>query len=233
MVRRVVNYMLLCGLGVAVISCINTPEFSVEPSISFNSIVFKKGLTEFDADTLRVTMDFTDGDGDLGLNKDYDVGPPYNELFGFYKADSTYVTYADRFNPKYDTLPPYEFPYYCTNYFIQDNDTIFVVKNKFHFNIFVKYFVKKNGVYSEFDWVTAFDPICGETFNGRFPILENLNRNKPLEGKLSYNMTSAGFELLFRQDTLKLQIQIVDRALHESNVVETPDFVLKDITVGG
>ena len=145
---------------------------------------------------------------------------------------------SDRNNPAFDTLPPYEFPYYCTNYVLEEDatgaiDTFYVQQNEFHNNIHVKFFTKNNGVYEEFDWVTEFDPICGESFNGRYPLLAPVGREKPLEGKLKYKMSSAGFELLFRQDTLKLEVYLYDRALHKSNVIETPDFVLKDITLGG
>ena len=97
----------------------------------------------------------------------------------------------------------------------------------------MKYFVKKNGEYTEFDFETAFDPLCGETFDGRYPILNPDGRDRPLEGVLKYKMQSAGFELLFRLDTLMLEVYIYDRALNRSNVIQTPDFVLRDITIGG
>ena len=93
--------------------------------------------------------------------------------------------------------------------------------------------MKKNGVYNEFDFETAFDPLCGETFDGRYPLLNAGGRDRPLEGVLKYKMQSAGFELLFRLDTLMLEVFIYDRALNKSNVIRTPDFILRDITIGG
>ncbi len=216
-------------------ACYTPPEFPVEPSISFNTIAFKKGATQFDPDTLILTINFRDGDGDLGLqSQGPDTGEPYNALWYFTKNDGSFVTLADRSLPGFDTLlPPYEFPYFCINYTIAGDDTLYVEPNEYHYNIHVKYFVKKNGVYTEFDWLTAFDPLCGETFNGRFPLLNDPNRSRPLEGKLKYKMKSAGFELIFRQDTMKLDVFIIDRALNISNTISTPDFVLKNITVGG
>jgi len=224
---------LLLLLGLFVSSCLTPPEFPVTPAIDYFDVTFQKGASDFDADTLAVTVSFQDGDGDLGLSKDFDNGPPYNNLFYFVKPDGTFLRLSDRNNPPYDTLPAYTFPYYCTNYVVEDIDTFYVQQNKYHHNYFVKYFTKKNGVYEEFNWVTAFDPICGETFNGRYLLLGNPNREKPLEGKLKYKMSSAGFELLFRQDTLMLEIFILDRALNQSNTIRTPDFVLKNITLGG
>ena len=93
----------------------------------------------------------------------------------------------------------------------------------------MKFFVKKNGTYTEFDWEVAFDPQCSDNFNGRFPILSDLT-NSPLEGKLRYGLTSSGFNFLFRNDTLKLEVYIKDRSLNISNFIETPDFTLKSIT---
>jgi len=235
--KRYLSGVIIAILIMLVVSaCFQAPEFANEPFISFNSVIFKKGATELDPDSLIVTINFQDGDGDLGLrSQGADTGSPYHDLWVIPKDDGSgdLVTLADRALPDYDTLPPYEFPYYCTNYTVTGDDTLYVQPNKFHFNIYVKYFVKKNGIYTEFDWLTAFDPICGQTFNGRYLLLNDSNNDKPLEGKLAYKMKSAGFELLFRQDTLKLDVYIIDRALNISNTISTPDFVLKDVTVGG
>lgn len=229
--KHVVTGLIL--LLVVMASCLTPPSFPVTPEISFNSVTFQKGETNLDADTLALTINFQDGDGDLGLRANIDVGEPYNSIYFWLKGDGELLKYSDRNTAPYDTLPPYDFPFYCTNYVIEEADTFYVTQNEFHNNIFVKFFVKKNGVYEEFNWVTEFDPICGESFNGRYPLLSDVGREKPLEGKLKYKMSSAGFELLFRQDTLKLEVFIYDRALNKSNVIESPDFVLKDITLGG
>lgn len=220
-------------LGASLSSCLTPPTFPVTPEIGYQAVTFQKGETSLDGDTLALTITFQDGDGDLGLRPNVDVGEPYNSLFYWLKGDGELLQYSDRHTPPFDTLPPYAFPYYCTSYVVDEADTFYVTQNEFHNNIFIKFFVKKNGVYDEFDWVTEFDPICGESFNGRYPLLGTIGREKPLEGKLKYKMSSAGFELLFRQDTLKLEVYIYDRALNKSNIIETPDFVLKDVTLGG
>ena len=96
--------------------------------------------------------------------------------------------------------------------------------------------MKKNGIYTKFDFLALFEPQCNPlTFNGSYHLLNlpDPNRSRPLEGKLKYSMESAGWELIFRQDTMKLDIYIYDRALNKSNTITTPDFVLKNITVGG
>lgn len=60
------------------VSCVDEPDFSRVPSISFNSIshVF---LANESADSVRVVINFRDGNGDLGLNVT-EREPPYNEI---------------------------------------------------------------------------------------------------------------------------------------------------------
>ena len=94
-------------------------------------------------------------------------------------------------------------------------------------------FIKNNdGTYKEFDWQKEFAnyPSCGETYDGRFPIMtKDLTQKTPLEGTIRYAMKSTGFLILFSIKTLKLRITIQDRALHKSNTVETGDFTLQGI----
>jgi hypothetical protein len=227
---HVVSIVLLSGLA----GCYTPPEFPVEPLIEYSDVVFKD--IENLPDSLILTIGFQDGNGDLGLSTN-EKEPPYNSVWFSLKENGELVTYSDRFTPEYDTLPPYEFPYTCMNYLLNSEalngeyaeDTLYFQQNSDHWNIFVKFFVKKNGTYTEFDWATAFDPQCSDNFNGRFPLLSDLT-NSPLEGKLRYGLTSSGFNFLFRNDTLKLEIYIKDRALNISNLIETPDFTLKAIT---
>lgn len=217
--------------------CFSPPEFPNEPIINFEDIGFVRG-DQVTLDSLILTIYFTDGDGDLGLSPN-EISPPYNDLFAFNRDDGSgrFITYTERFTPPWDTLPAYEFPYNCLNYLTPQehgieeyvNDTIYVQANEDHFNIFIEYFVKVNGQFTEFDWETAFEPQCTDSYNGRFPVLGDLSGNRPLEGKLRYGMTSAGFSLLFRNDTLKLRVRIKDRALNDSNIIETPEFVLGQI----
>jgi len=103
-------------------------------------------------------------------------------------------------------------------------DTLYYEPNPKFTNISVKFMVKNNdGSYTEFDWRKNY---CG-TFDQRFPVLSE--KNGALEGTLKYGMTSKGFLALFSVKTLKLSIQIQDRAFHVSNTIETPDFTLSGI----
>lgn len=214
----------------------------MEPSISFDNVYFKEGDNQLTSDTLFVSVNFKDGDGDLGLNDNF-VAPPYNDIWYFLKQDQTLLTYSDRNTQPYDTLlPPYEFPYTCYNYSIEELegdeiDTFYVEQNLDHYNIYVDFYVRKNGQYTYYDWQTAFPPECGESYYGRFPVLNRDSNNntsydeRPLEGKLTYEMVGARIKSIFKNDTIKLEVQIQDRALNKSNTVESFEFVLKDITI--
>jgi len=208
--------------------CRELPTYPNTPFIEYNTVFFKKGeLT----DSLFVSVDFRDGDGDLGLSPNFDTNEPYNAIWYYLKSDNTLLTYADRNTPPYDTIPPYEFPYFCTTYLVEEADTFYITQNPNHFNIFIDFYIKKNGQWNLFDWITANPPQCGETYNGRFPILNPNGQKRPLEGSLKYGLTGAGFEVIFKLDTLKLEITIQDRALNKSNTVETEEFILRDITI--
>lgn len=227
--KEVVQYV---GLAIMLMfitwGCRDLPTYPNTPSIEYDQVYFKKGeLT----DSLFVSVSFKDGDGDLGLNPDSDTDKPYNAINYTHKTNGERLTYADRNTPPYDTIPPYEFPYYCTTYSVEEADTFYISQNPNHFNIFVDFYVKKNGQWNLYDWITANPPQCGETYNGRFPILNRSGQTRPLEGSLKYGITGAGFEVIFKRDTLKLEITIQDRALNKSNTVETSEFVLKDITI--
>jgi hypothetical protein len=209
-------------------SCRQLPEYPVEPSIEFNLVSFRKTDT---TNFLTVELNFRDGDGDLGLDNFFDTRDPYNAFWIYIKGNGDTLKLSDRNTSPYDTLPPYIFPYSCTNYLVDQADTFYIQQNQNQYNIFVDFYVRKNGDYELFDWITWNPPNCGESYNGRFPILNESGKERPLEGILKYKMEGKGFEVIFKNDTLKLDISIQDRALHRSNVVQSQEFILKDITV--
>jgi hypothetical protein len=108
-------------------------------------------------------------------------------------------------------------------------DTLYFQLNPDYNNITVEFLVKNSdGTFTEFDWREAFNyPNCGISFDGRFPILFKDKPGAPLEGKIKYGMGSIGFKILFSTKTLKLRIQIKDRALNTSNFIETAEFTLQ------
>ena len=58
---------------VSVIGCVQPPDYPDEPAIFYNSInktVIAQGNTNAPSDTLAITFDFEDGDGDIGSDGD-------------------------------------------------------------------------------------------------------------------------------------------------------------------
>ncbi len=229
------GFALFAIILTGVSACFNPPEFPVEPQIEFESIQYKEYGTGFDSeyDSLILTISFKDGDGDLGLDPS-ENDEPYNNKF-YFIAGGQYITYeTKRTNPNYDTLPAFVKPYNCINWEVykENNvvkDTLYFQLNPDYNNITVEFLVKNpDGTFTEFDWKEAFNyPNCGISFDGRFPILYKEKPGAPLEGKIRYGMGSIGFKILFSTKTLKLRIQIKDRALNRSNFIETNEFTLQ------
>lgn len=200
--------------------CTRPPELPVIPSIEFEYVQFKEVEGP---DSLIVSVFFQDGDGDLGLTS-FDIYEPYQPYNVMTDQNGDTIFYGDLPDmPEYNPLD---------YVIIRDEDgnakdTVWVELNPNHYNIFIRFFEKKNGQYTEFDWR---DPPYFQTFDGRFPLLntkiiDNQLVIRPLEGSLRYGMTSSGWLFLFR-DSLKLEVQIQDRSLNKSNVVSSPDFTL-------
>jgi hypothetical protein len=84
---------------------------------------------------------------------------------------------------------------------------------------------KENGQFEVYE-----DSNCSQTLSGRFPQLkENFNGEGPLEGVIEYKAPSTLYFTLFRNDTLKLRMRIKERALHDSNMVESCEFTLREL----
>lgn len=233
-VIRSLGLFLFISIGIS--ACFNPPEYPVQPIIEFESVVYREYGTPFDSnfDSLILKIKFQDGDGDLGLDPS-EINEPYNNKYYYqFGNGGPFLSYKDkRTNLNYDTLPEFIKPYNCINWEVirEDNivkDTLYFQLNPNYYNITVDFFVKNfDGTYTEFDWTKEFDyPGCGGTFDGRFPILFKDKPGSPLEGTIKYGMGSTGFKALFSNKPLKLRIQIKDRALNKSQIIETPDFTL-------
>lgn len=261
MIKKYNLFWVLPLVFLAASSCYRAPEFPIEPTISFNSIKFYDVVKQPNSDprlgppkdSLVITINFQDGDGDLGVEGN-ENDPPFHSYF-FVTVDNRKVEYPGnntllKYDPENPTLPPLT----CENHVIgrvkdgrfisaQSKDypihfpdpqdpnkalppeTFYIENNIFANNFLVDFLVKRDGRYEEFDFNEATVTGCGERFDSKFPIIFDPNApGKPLSGELTNRMESAGFINYFRNDTLKLRIQIIDRALHMSNIIETPAF---------
>ncbi len=241
---RLIGSLLLAFVVLACFnSCFDAPHFPATPEIEFNNIIFRKGVkTDANitpADSLILTINFKDGDGDLGLGADENY-IPFNDKYIFEFPDSTFITYkTKRTIAGYDTLPDFVTPYNCTNWdVIKDAagntlDTLYFQLNRNHYNIFVDFYIKQSDdSWKKYDWTNEFIyPNCQVNgFDGRFPILsKDFSQSAAQEGKIRYSMRSVAFLYFFSIKTLKLQVAIQDRALHKSKVLTTPAFTLQSI----
>ncbi|HEV8513353.1 MAG TPA: hypothetical protein VGQ59_08750 [Cyclobacteriaceae bacterium] len=67
--RWIRNFIIILVLIWVVGGCLKQPENSIIPQIQFQGLAFKHEMPNA-VDTLIITLKFTDGDGDLGINGD-------------------------------------------------------------------------------------------------------------------------------------------------------------------
>ena len=242
------KHISLLIIALIFLSCSDDNNISTIPSISYEKLEFKKSENSFNQDSLILTINFIDGNGDLGLSNDENNYPyhPYNAIidqdFNWVTLGSTNVTpplYIYEPNGVYylynneDNRPSFN----CENYIIDTVsstsklDTFYIQKNENNKNIFIEFYKKEDNEFKLIDWKRIFDEEygCGIDFNSRFPPLNISNSSQLLSGKLRYGMVSYGFEMILKNDIFKLRIYIKDRELNTSNIIETPEVTLEEI----
>ena len=172
-----------------------------------------------------IDLKFQDAEGDLGLSAT-DVIPPFNSINYQRDLSGNLITYAKRpsqapaYNPIDWVIDPI-----INNQVVKD--TIWITQNPNQYNIFVRFFIKRNGRFTEFKWS---DPPFFTTFNGRFPRILTTDVKQAVEGNIRYGMLSSGWQSIFRTDTIRVDVEIQDRQLNRSNQVSSPEVTLKQIT---
>jgi hypothetical protein len=215
------GFMLMVALGWT--SCISPPDnFPSVPEIKFSTIEYVQTSGQ---DSLNISVDFKDAEGDLGLSAT-DVNPPFNPLIYKRDAAGNLITYSNR-PPEAPSYNPIDWAVDPIVNNATVKDTVWVAVNEDQYNIFVRFYVKRNGQFTEFRWQ---DPPYYTTFNGRFPRILTAEDGQAVEGNIKYRMLSSGWESIFRNDTLRIDVQIQDRALNRSNVVSSPEVTLQQIT---
>ncbi|MGV3638245.1 MAG: hypothetical protein ACO1NQ_11450 [Flavobacteriales bacterium] len=92
-----------CGLVSVLLSgCLKTEEFPATPAIQFKSF-------EFFGDSASLTISFTDGDGDVGLDAT-DIAPPYDTSSVFYY--NLFLEQSERINGVWNVVEFDEPVYY-------------------------------------------------------------------------------------------------------------------------
>ena len=224
----ILNSIIIIGFLTILSACPTAPEFEDVPTIEYEDIQFSQ-ITDTSAsgqplnqDVISVTLSFEDGDGDLGL-RNTEIEQPYN-LFDIPLNQERELIFFGS-SPE---LPPFNFyDYYISsdsvviNNTLLINDTILVRFNERHFNIYVDFYYQPGGRgdFVQFEWET--EPGFYQSFHGRFPILNTENYSRPLNGSLTYEMKSVGFQAIFRDYPMYLEVYILDRAGNRSNTIET------------
>lgn len=113
---------------------------------------------------------------------------------------------------------------------LDDSDTLppFGFHDTYYYNMVVDYLKSENGVFvktpllsphvptSPDDTLVLYDTV---TFNARFKRLRDSEEPKAISGSMDYKLTVQN--PFSPNDTVKFEIRILDRALHESNVIQT------------
>jgi hypothetical protein len=87
----------------------------------------------------------------------------------------------------------------------------------YYYNYFIKYFEKQHGTF-----VAVELPV---SFNSRIPRLESQGNSPSIKGEIELEV---GFNNPFSAfDTIRFEVSVCDRALHMSNVITTPEIIVK------
>lgn len=108
---------------------------------------------------------------------------------------------------------------------LEDNDTLapFNYGSRFFYNLLVDYYVMKNGV-----WIKPLNPLAPTdtiVFHERLPSITPGGKQKWIEGNLDLRLPANPFSL--KPDTVRFEIQLVDRSLKKSEILRTETLTLK------
>jgi len=164
--------------------------YSTTPAITFKSYSLTSTLDstgQIDY-KIKLTISFTDGDGDIGLDSGQNTGvfgpssPYFNNLWVGYYED-----YHGQFVHVWPTFP-----------------SIPIGSN----------------------------PLDTLNYNGRIPNVTPVGKNKAITGDINYNLDLGPGTISARNagltgGTIKFNFILYDRALHRSNLVESPEIALQ------
>lgn len=165
--RTKLNFILtVMVISVGLSACFKNEEYPPEPIISNPQFTFI-------GDSAQLAFDFTDGDGNIGLEPN-------------------------------DTLAPFNPDSY------------------YHYNLHIDYFEKDD----EEGWIPGTD-IEGEpvVFQYRIQPIEVKGEAKGLKGTIEVIMINYKNTFSSDSDTIRYSIRLIDKALNESNQLQSPEVV--------
>jgi len=104
---------------------------------------------------------------------------------------------------------------------LSDSDTLspYDVNSEFHYNLLISYFEKDNVL----GWIEGKNLDGTPTvFKYRIKPIITIGKTKGIKGKIDVDMGTVFYNPLSTQnDTIKYEIQLIDKALNKSNIVES------------
>ena len=164
---------ILFAILIAMAACKKKLEYPIEPAITYQGLTYLMNADSTLSGEIILSIGYTDGDGDLGLD-DADT------LYPFGPNDPHYYNLIIDYL-KWDGNDFVETPLLNWNQQTQSFDTI--------------------------------------SFNARFKRLVFNDEEASISGVIDYTMMV--FNPVSPNDTIKFRAHLLDRALHESNTIET------------
>ena len=98
-----------------------------------------------------------------------------------------------------------------------DTNAPFDKNSMYYYNFFIKYFEKQHGTFVEVDLPLPF--------NSRIPRLQSSGNSPSIKGEIELEVFINNISSAF--DTIHFTASICDRALNMSNVITTPEIIVK------
>jgi hypothetical protein len=90
--------------------------------------------------------------------------------------------------------------------------------SKFYYDLFIVYYEKQHGVYVAVKLPDVTD-------SARIPVVTPTGENKSIKGTIQDELFINNFSS--PHDTIAFDVSLADRALHISNIIRTPDIIIK------
>ncbi len=94
--RSIVSSVLIFSLILALDGCFTAPTYPIVPKISFSNLAFEK---EGSFGTLVLTLDFTDGDGDLGVDDSFQTDTAFVQQYYLLRPNQDFSNVSTRLFP--------------------------------------------------------------------------------------------------------------------------------------
>lgn len=166
-ITKTIVISLIVLLSTLIYSCKKHEVYPIEPTIKFNNFIKIDNGTGIDNKGF-IVIDFTDGDGDIGLEAE-------------------------------DTIAPYN------------------IDGDYYYNCLIDYFELENDTFRKID--------LDFTFNVRVPYIEEDLANKGIKGEIEVEVYFNNINST--NDSIRFEVQLIDRALHKSNIITTPSIYVK------